>query len=102
MNISNKDFNNTQQLANKVNRESGAPHMVKLPSPSQLGARSLTLLLVAFYATPLFAQHKVLEEVIVTATKRDQLLRDIPASIAHMSGDELEQRAIQNAQDMVN
>ncbi|NGY03309.1 TonB-dependent receptor [Solimonas terrae] len=40
-------------------------------------------------------------EVIVTATKRRKNLRDIPASIASIPGDELEQRNAQTAQDIV-
>jgi outer membrane receptor protein involved in Fe transport len=40
-------------------------------------------------------------EVIVTATKRAKNLRDIPASIASIPGEELEQRNAQGAQDIV-
>ncbi|NGY05596.1 TonB-dependent receptor [Solimonas terrae] len=40
-------------------------------------------------------------EVIVTATKRKQSLRDIPASITSIPGEELAQRNAQNMQDIV-
>jgi iron complex outermembrane receptor protein len=42
-----------------------------------------------------------LEEVIVTSTKRTKALRDIPASITAMAGDDLERRGAQGAEDIV-
>src|SRR5579885_2323381 len=45
------------------------------------------------------AQH--LAEVIVTATKRSVPLREIPASIASLDGDDLEKRGTQGLEDIV-
>jgi iron complex outermembrane receptor protein len=42
-----------------------------------------------------------LEEVIVTATKTEKRLRDIPASITSQSGDDLERRGAQSAEDIL-
>jgi iron complex outermembrane receptor protein len=42
-----------------------------------------------------------LEDVVVTATKREKSLREIPASIASLSGEELEQRGAQGIEDIV-
>ena len=41
-----------------------------------------------------------IEEVVVTATKRAENVREIPASISAVSGDELEQRGAQDATDI--
>jgi len=40
-----------------------------------------------------------LEEVVVTATKREQTVREIPASIVALSGDRLEQQGAQSVED---
>lgn len=42
-----------------------------------------------------------IEEVVVTATKRAENVRDIPASISALSGEELEQRGAQDTTDIV-
>ncbi|HVT34125.1 MAG TPA: TonB-dependent receptor [Nevskiaceae bacterium] len=42
-----------------------------------------------------------LEDVVVTATKRPQKLRDIPQSITALNADDLERRGVQNLQDIV-
>lgn len=42
-----------------------------------------------------------LEEVIVTATKREESLRDIPVSISAFQGEQLEQQAITNQENLV-
>jgi outer membrane receptor protein involved in Fe transport len=47
------------------------------------------------------AQPTSLSEVVVTATKRSKSVREIPASITSISGDELEQRNAQGVQDIV-
>ncbi|MFT4256827.1 MAG: TonB-dependent receptor [Pseudoxanthomonas sp.] len=41
-----------------------------------------------------------LDTVVVTATKREKALRDVPASITVLSGDDLEQRGAQNIEDI--
>ena len=45
--------------------------------------------------------HAQIEEVVVTATKREENVRDIPASITALSGEELEQRGAQETADIV-
>lgn len=55
------------------------------------GAAGVGVLLggASAYAQPAARPAKVEDEIIVTATKRPELLRDIPASIAAVSGDDL-------------
>lgn len=47
------------------------------------------------------AQHAQIEEIVVTATKREESIREIPASISAVSGEELAQRGAQDAADIV-
>lgn len=46
------------------------------------------------------AQNMVVEEVIVTAQKREQRLIDVPVAITAISGAELEQKGLKDIQDM--
>jgi outer membrane receptor protein involved in Fe transport len=46
------------------------------------------------------AQDITLEEVIVTAQKREQKLIDVPVAITALSGTELEQRGLSSVQDI--
>ena len=54
-------------------------------------------LLAGTIALPSFAQ---LEEVIVTAQKREQSLADVPVSITAITRDTIETLGIANAQDI--
>jgi len=45
--------------------------------------------------------HRVLEEVIVTATKREKSMRDLPASMAAISGENMESQGILSINDML-
>ncbi len=47
------------------------------------------------------AYARQLEEIVVTATKRESNIRDIPASITALSGDDLEKRGAQDTTDIV-
>lgn len=46
------------------------------------------------------AQDRALEEIIVTAQKREERLIDVPMSVSVLSGDDIAQRGIQNIQDL--
>lgn len=46
------------------------------------------------------SKRRVIEEVIVSATKRDASLRDIPASITAFGGDQLEQQGVQGIAEL--
>src|SRR4051812_7100323 len=48
------------------------------------------------------ASSGALEEVVVTAQKREQLLKDVPISIVAISGDELMDRHITALEDLPN
>lgn len=65
-------------------------------SPSRLSLLSLLLLSCSGLAQSQQGKAPQIEEVIVTATKRTENLRDIPASIAHFSGEALEEQGKMN------
>ena len=54
-----------------------------------LSAAAVTVVFAGLYASPASAQGIVLDEVIVTAQKREQSLEDVPASVSSISGDTL-------------
>jgi len=60
-------------------------------------ASALTL---AIYGTGAFAQTGVLEEVIVTATKRAESLQDIPVTVNAFSSETIQEAGINNAGDL--
>ena len=51
-------------------------------------------------ASPAFGQQAMLEEVIVTAQKRQQTIQDVPASVAAISAEMLEQTNTTNFTDL--
>ncbi|MCR9103791.1 MAG: TonB-dependent receptor [Gammaproteobacteria bacterium] len=62
----------------------------------------LLALAVAAFALPTPALHAaVLEEVIVTAQKREQSNQDVPISITALGADAIERRGIQNTEDLI-
>ena len=56
--------------------------------------------LAFFFATPLAAQNNVLEEVIVTARKREEAIQDVPVSITAFTGNQLRNAGITNLKDL--
>lgn len=52
-------------------------------------------------AAPARGSHTVLEEIVVTATKREKALRDIPISISAIDGDALEAQGILSINDVL-
>lgn len=63
----------------------------------------LTLISAAvFNTTPVYAQTPTLEEVVVTAQRREQNLQDVPVSVTAFSGATLEKRNITNAVDYLS
>lgn len=61
--------------------------------------RALPMLIASAYASGALAQEKI-EEVVVTAQKRQERLQDVPISISTISGSQLENRGIQNVSDL--
>jgi iron complex outermembrane receptor protein len=55
-----------------------------------------------FHTIPVVAQQPSLEEVVVTAQRREQNLQDVPVSVTAFSGATLQQRNITNAVDYLN
>lgn len=46
-------------------------------------------------ATPPAAEDRTIEEVVVTARRRDEALQDVPLAVSALSGAELERRRIE-------
>ena len=46
------------------------------------------------------AMAQMLEEVVVTAQKREQTLKDVPISISAISGERLQNRSVDNMNDL--
>ncbi len=70
------------------NRAVGAPHMV------------LTALALAIAPVPQSMAQLVLEEVVVTAQKREQSLQDVPIAVAAMTGEKINDTGIVNLEEL--
>jgi iron complex outermembrane recepter protein len=62
---------------------------------------SIALPLPALAQQPSAAPENILDEIIVTATKREERLQDVPLPITAISGDGLEQRGATELQDLI-
>lgn len=58
------------------------------------------LLLIAFFISPITYSQDLLEEIIVTATKREARLQDTPISMTVESAEDLEERHVQSLLDL--
>ena len=74
--------------------------MRKFNAQPVLAATALALLPFGVLQTPAFAQEAVLEEIIVTARKREENLFDIPVAITAISGEQVENYGINDLQDV--
>jgi iron complex outermembrane receptor protein len=52
------------------------------------------------FSIPLYAQNNVLEEVIVTARKRQEAIQDVPVSVTAFTGNQLRDAGITNLKDL--
>jgi iron complex outermembrane receptor protein len=50
--------------------------------------------------TPVFAQGTMLEEVVVTARRREENLQEVPVAITAISAEDIELRSIENTEDL--
>lgn len=69
-------------------------------STAVLAATSLALLPIGAIQTPALAQEVVLEEIIVTARKREENLFDIPVAITAITGEQIENFGLNDLQDV--
>lgn len=66
-------------------------------------AQAVSVAVVASIAPgPLFAQDRVLEEVVVTATKREERLMDVPLAITAMSGEFIREVNLNDIKDLIS
>ncbi len=77
---------------------------MKSTSPARLIPGSFLILSSLAAATPASAQEEnsVLEEVVVTARKRDESLTDIPVSLKAFTEEDIQSAGIESPQDFVN
>jgi outer membrane receptor protein involved in Fe transport len=68
--------------------------------PTQAQARFLTTAVLIFFSTAVSAQ--AIDEIVVTADFRGRALSDLPASVTVFDAKELEQRAVQHFEELVN
>ncbi|MFT7525663.1 MAG: iron complex outermembrane receptor protein [Arenicella sp.] len=66
--------------------------MLKKPSRRTSAIIGLTVAAIVFESSALHAQGKTLEEIVVTAQRRDENIQEVPISITSMSGDRLSAR----------
>ncbi|MCX2973384.1 TonB-dependent receptor [Halieaceae bacterium IMCC8485] len=66
----------------------------------RVGYLSNTAIALAIVASMEGAAQPMLEEVIVTATKRAESMQDVPIAISMMSGDKISQQDIQSLEDL--
>ncbi|MFZ1292818.1 MAG: hypothetical protein WAR81_01305, partial [Pseudomonadales bacterium] len=57
-------------------------------------------LISTLHTTVTYAQGAVIEEMVVTAQKREQNLQDVPISITAISGEQLEARGIEGLESL--
>ena len=69
---------------------------------THLGASVAAVFAVSAHAQTEDAEYRMLEEVIVTATKREANIQDIPASITALSGLEIERRGMVSMDDYLS
>ena len=76
--------------------------MNKVASPS-VSKRVILTLAVAAVVSPVSVetQAAALEEVIVTAQKREESSQEVPISIVAIGAEQLEARGIQNSEDLI-
>ncbi len=69
--------------------------------PQSMSTIALALAAVTYYSAPALAQSTGLEEVIVTAQKREESSQDTPISITALSAAAIENRGVYNTQDLM-
>ncbi len=72
-------------------QDEGPPTQAEQPAPAQVAASP---------AAPLYRLGSVLEEVVVTAQKREERLQDVPIAISAFSGDQINALGFSNALDV--
>lgn len=87
-----KDSNNTRKL---YDTELGKPRPTAV-------AQAVSVALIASIAPgPLFAQDQLLDEVIVTATKRAESVMDVPLAITALSGEAIREANLNDTKDLI-
>ena len=74
--------------------------MTRFTKDNFLSCRAFALIIVVSSFLPVNANAQVLEEIIVTATRRAQSVQDIPYNISALSGDQLDAAGVSSLTDL--
>lgn len=99
-------FGEPQPTATAAPAQTGSASSASAPAAEQTPAPGGDAVIVleeeqAPRMAPTRSPHTVLEEIVVTATKREKALRDIPISIAAIDGESLEAQGILSINDVL-
>jgi iron complex outermembrane receptor protein len=94
-----------KRLAIVINQR--GKELIKLQSKLQAGTRITLLLAMLVLAAPAYAQDeayadegRMLEEVIITAQKREQTLQEVPVTVSAFSGEFVTENGVQDIRDI--
>ena len=73
----------------------------EIPRQTLVAKAVSTALIAGLASGPLLAQQAVLEEIIVTATKREESVMDVPIAIQALSGDFIREVNLNDVKDLV-
>lgn len=62
--------------------------------------QAFSVFLALLIPLPLLAQQQVIEEIIITATKRDQSLQDVPIAVSAFDGETLRRAGVRDIRDL--
>ena len=62
--------------------------------------RLMVALVVSFVQLTVYAEERVIEEIVVTATKRETTVMEVPASVTAFTPEQLEERKIEGVLDL--
>ena len=93
---------NTAEAVRKTKADGSMEEAVYIRPERSAVAQAVSVAIIASLAPgPLLAQSGGLEEVIVTATKREESLMDVPLAITAMSGDFIREVNLNDIKDLI-
>lgn len=92
---------NSQYFMHKNNSYTPDESQVSRPQRKLLAQAISTALMAGVSSGPLWAEQQVLEEIVVTATKRAESVMDVPLAITAMSGEFLRDVNLDDVKDLI-